>query len=84
MYNYLFKFKNTYLREEIYKQVYLRTVLMNRVSFCCFLLFLFFVGNHYVPINQANWCNMTFADDNLFPCHGCYLSQALTKIGLTK
>ncbi len=25
--------------------------------------------NHYVPVSQANWCNMTFTAGNLFPSH---------------
>ncbi len=31
------------------------------------LFFSFF--NHYAPIGQANWCNMTFTAGNLFPSH---------------
>ncbi len=34
------------------------------------LFFVFFL-NHYTPVNQANWCNMTFTVDNLFPSHSC-------------
>ncbi len=33
------------------------------------LLFLFLDKNHYAPVSQANWCNMTFAVGNLFPSH---------------
>ncbi len=27
--------------------------------------------NHYAPVNQAKWCNMTFTAGNLFPSHSC-------------
>ncbi len=30
-----------------------------------------FTKNHYAPISQANWCNMTFTAGNLFPSHTC-------------
>ncbi len=33
--------------------------------------FLFKKKNHYVPVSQANWCNMTFTAGNLFPSHSC-------------
>ncbi len=31
----------------------------------------FFFLNHYVPVSQANWCNMTFNAGNLFSSHSC-------------
>ncbi len=33
----------------------------------------FFCGfvYHYARVSQANWCNMTFTADNLFPSHTC-------------
>ncbi len=31
----------------------------------------FFKINHYALVSQANWCNMTFTADNLFPSHSC-------------
>ncbi len=31
----------------------------------------FFFLNHYAPVRQANWCNMTFTAGNLFPSHSC-------------
>ncbi len=27
--------------------------------------------NHYAPVSQANWSNMTFTAGNLFPSHSC-------------
>ncbi len=39
--------------------------------FVCFFLVYFFRKNHYAPVSQANWCNMTFTAGNLFPCHSC-------------
>ncbi len=27
--------------------------------------------NHYAPVTQANWCNITFTVGNLFPYHSC-------------
>ncbi len=30
-----------------------------------------FFFNHYSPVRQANWCNMTFTAGNLFPSHSC-------------
>ncbi len=38
--------------------------------FFFFFFFLFFL-NHYAPVSQANWCNMTFTAGNLFPSHSC-------------
>ncbi len=32
----------------------------------CFCFF-----KHYMPVSQANWCNMTFKAGNLFPSHSC-------------
>ncbi len=31
----------------------------------------FLIENHYSPISQANWCNMTFTAGNLLPSHSC-------------
>ncbi len=31
----------------------------------------FYLENHYAPVNQANWCNMSFTAGNLFPSHSC-------------
>ncbi len=38
----------------------------------CMVLFflLLFLLNHYAPISQANWCNMTFTAGNLNTCIG--------------
>ncbi len=30
-----------------------------------------FVLNHYAPVCQANWCNMTFTAGNLVPSQSC-------------
>ncbi len=32
---------------------------------------IYFFLNHYAPVSQANWCNMTFTAGNLFPSHSC-------------
>ncbi len=38
-----------------------------------FLFIYFFLKkNHYAPVSQANWCNMTFTAANLFPVHSCF------------
>ncbi len=35
-----------------------------------FLIIIFFL-NHYAPVSQANWCNVTFTTGNIFPSHSC-------------
>ncbi len=37
----------------------------------CHTIFFFLNKNHYAPVSQANWCNMTFRAGNLFPYHSC-------------
>ncbi len=46
--------------------------------------FLLIFPNHYAPVSQANWCNMTFTDSyytrDLLLFDWCDLSQASTRI----
>ncbi len=35
------------------------------------LILSFFRKNHYAPVSQASWCNMTFTAAKLFPSHTC-------------
>ncbi len=39
--------------------------------FCCCWFFKIILQNHYAPVSQTNWCNMTFTGGNLFPSHTC-------------
>ncbi len=49
-------------------------ILMSK--FKCHCLFSFFFLYHYVPVRQANWCNMTFTVGNLLPSQcQCHSSQ---------
>ncbi len=43
----------------------------NYISIFHYQLFFCFLINHYAPVSQANWCNMTFTAGNLFPSHSC-------------
>ncbi len=47
---------------------------LNLFIFDIFFIFLkiIFVENHYAPVSQANWCNMTFTAGNLFPSHSLH------------
>ncbi len=38
---------------------------------CIIIIFFIYRKNHYAPVSQANWCNLTFTAGNFFPSHSC-------------
>ncbi len=70
-------FKNKLFRKisPILESIYLLYTLMLNYKGRYFFYFLnfFLKKNHYVPVSQANWSNVTsfFTDDNLFLYHSC-------------
>ncbi len=40
-------------------------------SFHIIIIIIFFY-KHYLPVRQANWCNMTFTHFTLFSAPGCH------------
>ncbi len=40
---------------------------LNIEVYCYYFIIIIFFLNHYAPVSQANWCNMTFTAGNLFP-----------------
>ncbi len=37
----------------------------------CIVLFFFVFFNHHAPVSQANWCNKTLTNGNLFHSQSC-------------
>ncbi len=53
----------------------------DKSSSWCKILFVLFFLNHYAPVSQTKWCNMTFTA-GLFPSHSCIgVTQVKTPLG---